>query len=255
MAEVHVNSWAEFVDAVAVAGDTVILPEAERWDMNEIAPEGITEGIPVNCAKIVGNGTSIWNGRFYEPFQVDGTEISDLHLINYYSDSRIISGTGNYERCMISGLSGATVGVPIWGTSWHRCSFNVEVQYAGGAWAVSGSCTFCRIILHAANATGTTVQARNAAKTNCEIILYMPLATIIYLENLQYCTVRGNMQSCGTIGRYATEYTSLYPIVNTDDLADGANVKSNLIGVTDAQMKDAAYLASVGFPIGGGDDP
>ena len=95
------------------------------------------------------------------------------------------------------------------------------------------------------------MQARNAAKTNCEIILYMPQATIIYLENLQYCTVRGNMHSCGTIGRYATEHTSLYPIVNTDDLADGANVKSNLIGVTDAQMQDAAYLASVGFPIGG----
>lgn len=251
MADVEVMNWQEFVEAIAVSGDTVILPDGERWDMNEIAPEGITEGITVKCAKIVGNGTSIWNGRFYEPFQVDGTEISDLHLINYYSDSAMISGTGKYERCMISGLSSARVALPLTGTSWNRCSFNVEVQSTGGAWAVSGSCTFCRIILHAANATGTTVQARNAAKTNCEIILYMPQATIIYLENLQYCTVRGNMHSCGTIGRYATEHTSLYPIVNTDDLADGANVKSNLIGVTDAQMQDAAYLASVGFPIGG----
>ena len=253
MAEVHVSSWSEFVEAVAVAGDTVILPEAERWDLNEIAPEGVTESIPVNCAKIVGNGTSIQNGRFYGSFIVDGTEIFDLHIINYYSDNAAITGTGKYERCMFSGLSAAIVDVPLNGTSWHRCAFNIELQH-GEPWAVGGACTYCRIILHAARATGTNIAARNAIKKNCEIIMYMPAATRLYIENAQYCTIRGNMTACGYIGKYSYDHGSAYTIVDTDDLAEGASVDAPLIGVTDEQMKDAAYLASIGFPIGGGDD-
>lgn len=253
--EVHISNWNEFVSAVAVAGDTVILPEAERWDLNEIAPEGVQGNIPINCTKIIGNGTSIWNGRFYGTFQVDDTEISDLHIINYYSDNITISGTGNYERCMISGLTAEGIAMPLLGASWNRCSFNVEVQGSGEAWAVGGACTYCRIILHAARASGTNVTARSAIKKNCEIILYMPAAPYLYMAKLQNCTIRGNLTACGYIGKYDYDYDSAATIVNTDDLADGCDVANNLIGVTDAQMKDASYLASIGFPIGGGDDP
>lgn len=252
MAEVHVSNWAEFVDSVAVSGDTVILPDAERWDMNDIAPEGVSGNIPVNCSKILGNGTQILNGHFYGAFQVAGTEIDDLHIINFLGGASLATGTGVFERCMISGLSSGAV--PLWGASWNRCAFNIETQYASDVWAVAGACSYCRIIFHAANATGATVQSRNSAKTNCEIILYMPVAQTIYLENMQYCTVRGNMQSCRTIGRYQTEYSSVCPIVNIDNLSSGANVKSNMIGVTDAQMKDASYLQSIGFPIGGDEE-
>ena len=253
MADVYVSNWSEFVEAVAVAGDTVILPEAERWDMNVIAPEGVTGNIPVNCAKIIGNGTSVWNGRFYGSFQVSGTEVQDFHIINYFSDSVTVSGTGVFSRCMFSGLSAAIGGVTLIGTSWHRCAFNVELQH-GEPWAVSGECTYCRIILHAARAIGTNIAARNAVKKNCEIIMYMPAATHLYMENAQYCTIRGNMAACGYIGNYSYDHGSAYTIVDTDDLAEGASVYAPLIGVTDAQMKDAAYLASIGFPIGGGDD-
>lgn len=253
MATVRVTSWAEFVAAAAVSGDTVELPLAARWDLNKIAPEGIEESIQINCAKITGNGTQILNGRFYHPIQVDGTEVEDLHILNYYSDEAAITGTGVYDRCAMSGLSGRGVGVPLVGASWNRCAFNVETQATGGAWAVAGECRYCRIILHADSASGTDVAARAALKRNCEIVLYMPGTTHLYITNLQNCTIRGNLTSCGYIGKYDYDYSS-NTIVNTDDLAAGANVASPLIGVTDAQMKDAAYLASIGFPIGGGDD-
>lgn len=253
MAEVHVQNWAEFVEAVAVSGDTVILPEAERWDMNEIAPEGVLESIPINCAKIIGNGTSIWNGRFYDTFQVDGTEIEDFHIINYFCDDVAINGNGIYKRCMFSGLSASGISIPIWGEAFDRCSFNVETQVQGSVWAVDGVLTYCRIILHAALATGFDVSARRSLKTNCEIVAYVPQAPYLFFGNAVNCTLRGNMQSCTNIGKYDYDY-SQNTIVNISDLAEGATVETPLIGVTDAQMKDAAYLASIGFPIGGGDE-
>lgn len=254
MAEVHVQNWAEFVAAVAVAGDTVILPEAERWDLNEIAPEGVLESIPINCAKIIGNGTSIWNGRFYGSFQVDGTEIEDFHIINYFCSVATVVGTGAFSRCMVSGLSASGVYIPIIGASFHRCAFNVELQATGNVWAVDGVLTYCRIILHAALASNLDVSSRRSTKTNCEIILYMPNVPYIYFGNAINCTVRGNMQAATYFGKYDYDYSQT-TIVNTSDLAENATVATPLIGVTDAQMQDAAYLASIGFPIGGGDDP
>lgn len=253
MATVNVTNLAEFIEAVAVSGDTVILPENERWDMNQIAPEGVTGNIPVNCAKIIGNNTVIMNGRFYGTFQVDGTEIEDFHIINYFCDSVTISGTGKYERCMFSGLSASGISIPIYGTSFDRCAFNVETQADGNVWAVDGVCRYCRIILHAALATGFDVSSRRYEKTNCEIVVFVPQATYLYFGNAKNCTVRGNMQGCGYIGKYDYDY-SQNAIVNTSDLAEDANVESPLIGVTDTEMKDAAYLQSIGFPIGGGDE-
>jgi len=253
MAEVHVSNWNEFVAAIAVAGDTVILPEAERWDLNEIAPEGVTGNIPVNCAKIEGNGTSIWNGRFFGAFQVDDTEVEDFHIINYFCDNVTIAGTGSFSRCTFSGLSASSVSIPITGMSFHRCSFNLEIQAGGGVWAVDGVCTYCRIILHAALASNLDVASRRNTKTNCEIILYMPNAPYIYFGNAVNCTVRGNMQAASYFGKYDYDHSQA-TIVNSSDLGENATVATPLIGVTDTEMKDAAYLQSIGFPIGGGDE-
>ena len=38
MATVQVSDWSEFMTAIAVAGDTVVLPENAEWDMNEMHP-------------------------------------------------------------------------------------------------------------------------------------------------------------------------------------------------------------------------
>lgn len=258
MAEVHVSNWSEFVEAVAVAGDTVIMPEAERWDMNVIAPEGITEGITVNCAKIVGNGTSIWNAHFYEHITVSGTEITDLHFINFLSNKILfnVSNNPSFDRCMFSGLLTTNRILSTGEASWNRCAANIESQSdnnsASGSDGFGGTCTFCRIIYHAANIR----TLRFAHLSNCEFVLYAPQATKIYAEYLINCTIRGNLSACTYAGYYSYKYNSDTNIINMDDLAEGAELKyTALVGVTDSQMKDAAYLASVGFPIGGGDDP
>jgi hypothetical protein len=154
---------------------------------------------------------------------------------------------------MFSGLTASGVNIPIIGASFHRCSFNVELQATGNVWAVDGVLTYCRIILHAALANNLDVSSRRNAKTNCEIILYMPNAPYIYFGGATNCTVRGNMQAASYFGKYDYDYSQT-TIVNSSDLAENATVATPLIGVTDAQMQDAAYLAGIGFPIGGGDE-
>ena len=59
MAEVQVSNWAEFVEAIAVSGDTVILPEEAEWNMAEILPYGLQSNVSFACRKIEGNGTRI----------------------------------------------------------------------------------------------------------------------------------------------------------------------------------------------------
>ena len=257
MAEVEARNWQEFVEAVAVSGDTVILPEGERWDMNEIAPEGVTGNIPVNCAKIVGNGTSIWNGHFYGSFQVSGTEIEDFHFINFLADRLIQnSNAPTYNRCMFSGLiSGGGRVIATGDATWNRCAANVESQSTNDSASshdvFTGTVSYCRIIYHAANIK----RIRFTGFSNCEFVLYAPQCTTIYVEQLVNCTIRGNLSTCTYVGYYSYKYGSSTNIVNMDDLAEGAQLRfTALVGVTDAQMNDAAYLSSVGFPIGGDDE-
>lgn len=257
MAEVHVSSWSEFVEAVAVAGDTVVLPVAERWDMNVIAPEGVTGNIPVNCSKIIGNGTSIWNGHFYGEFQVSGTQIEDFHIVNFLASILIRNlSSPSYNRCMFSGLLlGENRLFALENAAWNRCSVNIESQStnnsAVGNDVFTGTMSYCRIIYHASNID----TIRFDGFSNSEFVLYTPQCTKIYVEELKNCTIRGNLSACTYVGYYSYKYESLTNVVNTDDLADGAALMfTELVGVTDSQMKDSAYLASIGFPIGGGDD-
>ena len=254
MATVNVANWAEFVEAVAVAGDTVVLPNGDRWDMNVIAPEGVSGDITVACEKIVGNGTMIMNGHFYGSFQVSGTEIDDLHVISFLADRLIQnSSTPTYNRCMFSGLiSGGGRVIATGDATWNRCAVNVESQSTNastsGSDVFTGTIQYCRIIYHAAN-IGII---RFAGFSNSEFVFYCPQCTKIYVEQLVNCTIRGNLPLCTYVGYYSYKYGSSTNIVNTSDLAEGAQLRfTALVGVTDEQMKDASYLDSLGFPIGG----
>ncbi len=62
MAEVTVSTWPEFVSAVAVAGDTVIVPPGTVWDFNDISPQGLASTVYL-FANVKGNGLVIRNLR------------------------------------------------------------------------------------------------------------------------------------------------------------------------------------------------
>ena len=90
MATVNVTSWAEFVAAVAVSGDTVVCPVDAVWDLTEAEP--ITEPLEIACAEIQGNGTTITGATFnisgYSIRNTNSLTVDALHLENIYAECR-----------------------------------------------------------------------------------------------------------------------------------------------------------------------
>ena len=93
MADVYVNSWTEFVSAVAVSGDTVYLPEEAEWDMEEILPWGTQTALTFACTEINGRGTTIKNLHLNQAITVSKNNIIirnieiHRHILKASSDS------------------------------------------------------------------------------------------------------------------------------------------------------------------------
>lgn len=265
MATVNVTNWPEFVAAVAADGDTVVCPESAIWDMNEIAPEGVA-GFPMNCAEIQGQGTEIKNLRTSSPIMIQNSTlnqaISDLNITNFIQESGpLFSTTGNsngmyatFSGCKFSGLlpqntrffcqPSRKYGI------FSRCSFTLDMQFnAAQAAMICDKYTYgqyplkyCRVHVQLPNGT-----------------LFYPFAEWSYIEvdcpgmtklNINGATANvynGELPLLtSVIGAASAAYPSVY---NHDSMPDFAGT-TNVIGVTDAQLHDATYLASIGFPIG-----
>ena len=82
MAQVNVTNLADFIAAVAVAGDTVVCPDGADWDANDTYPDGYSGDIAWN-ASVRGNGTTIRNLHIYGFFAANSASspnISSLHI-------------------------------------------------------------------------------------------------------------------------------------------------------------------------------
>ncbi len=265
MATVNVTNWAEFVAAVAVAGDTVVCPEGAIWDMNEIAPEGVP-GFTVNCAEIQGQGTEIKNLRVSSPILIqNGTlnqAISELHITNFVAESgSLFTASGNtngmyatFSGCKFSGILPQNTRYFLqhnrkYGV-FSRCAFTLDMQYnATPAVMICEKFTygpyplkFCRL----------NIQLPNGA-------LFYPNAEWSYISvdcpGMQTLNVNGAAanvyngdlpQLTGVTGAASATYPSVF---NKDSMPQFSGA-ANVLGVTEAQLHDAAYLASIGFPIG-----
>lgn len=265
MATVNVTNWSEFVAAVAVSGDTVVCPENAVWDMNEIAPEGVA-GFPVNCTEIQGQGTEIKNLRVSSPILIQNDTlnqaISDLHTTNFVAESGpLFTASGNtngmyatFSSCKFSGLLPQNARYFLqhnrkYGV-FSRCSFTLDMQYnATPAVMICEKFTygpyplkFCR--MH--------IQLPNGA-------LFYPNAEWSYVRidcpgmvNLNVSGAAANVydgdlpQLTGVTGTASATYPSVY---NSDSMPQFSGA-ANVLGVTEAQLRDPAYLSSIGFPIG-----
>lgn len=282
MATVQVNSWADFVQAVAVTGDTVVCPEGAIWDMNEIAPEGVAK-VTIACDEIQGNGLEIKNlvstGGFYIEKAGGTTSAKAAVLISGLSMHNILGyGGTNY-----SGTVGFIYAAKNQAVTIRQCSFsgifsnavhrffladessgsnqgyiynelsavNVELQ-SNSAQIYRGYVTFngSRVTLHLPNISGTLelgTSVSNMIEINNEFVVYAPGATQITLRNCSASIVRGNLAACTSITGGNVSAISIY---STDSAPNISNPPTTIKGVTDEQMKDASYLRSIGFIIG-----
>lgn len=269
MAEVYVNSWDEFVTAVGVDGDTVILPEEATWDMNEVAHLGVSDIINIRCAVIEGRGTRIKNLNFTEYFNI----VNNVTFNDFFLTDFICSGTREelfymslnrtlyFNRCAFSGIQSVTAIALIAAGSggyayFTQCSINIEC--AGTSYQLTESevqtqCKYCRVELHLPNSTyGGIIGVQAHPFDFCEIVFYIPKASRFRTFSFTGCTVRGNMQ-------IATEYSDSssgtwrgnVSVYSTDAFGSGFTPYKPefFVGVSEEQLKNPAYLRSVGFPI------
>lgn len=271
MAAVYVNSWSEFVTEIAKSGNVVHLPENAIWDMNEIAPSGVSGEISIYCSGIRGHGTRIKNLHLSGQFRIRSNYIyiRDLFLTDMVADgvnpqnNAVFLGNVYFVGCAISAILSANYYNFVYYTTNYsdyfaeKCSIYIETTYDSfSLYAMgSGGSHYCRLELHAPNSTnGNGLQKCSY----CECIAYIPNANGFYSSNFMgACTLRGNMKSLTSDNQWSGTWTEPVTVFDAAMFGDGFTPRypQYFIACTDDQLKDPEYLRGVGFPIatnGGG---
>lgn len=269
MATVTVNSFDEFVAAAAVAGDTVVCPVKAKWELNDLYPEGYNGDINLHCAEIQGNGTTINNlhifGRFYKKYEL---HINDLNITNFVCEpssattkkqSGFIGSDGSdtgdlyLDGCIMSGVCSAQIErFSYKNPNLNRCSFNIQFttsrENATGIFPVA-SARYCRIRQdNTAMSNTTTINFTGCSF--CEIDFHWESAVYAKVVNV------GGSSGCKIIGNAGAARTQnsggspTFPSIIIDTFSENQSALTLCPAVTFAQMYDASYLASLGFPVG-----
>lgn len=261
MATITVETWADFIDAVQESGADVVLPENAVWDMNEIAPDGVSSLPTILCSTITGNGTEIRNlktdGAFtFDPYVL--TACSGLHFTNFILGGSALfnanhntrDGTAIFTGCKYSGICGTQTrgvllpGIGNLGDDYGQiravqCSFVVDAQISGAFYAAR-EMRYCRCDLGVPNGT-LKMTAPQWSYIKCD----QPTATQLNSAGALACVFDGQMGSVTTAGDPAHTYISIFCSEGLQNLTPTAYLK----GVTRQQMLDPVYLASIGFPV------
>ena len=261
MATVTVNSFSEFVAAVAVSGNTVNLPVKAVWDLNDTYPDGYTSNITINCTTINGNGTEIRNLHMYGKFVVPADlEINDLYMKNIVCEDTVFFGhdtnarTITANQCIFTGIYGVnTRYFNSSGMQLIRSTINIDMTtgrtdatFVDGAF----SAKYSRItIVYPNGASGVGFVCDDGGIQYCLFNVQMLGATAIDCSMFSGCVVLGNYgEAYDSGGGGHGSQVSVYDVAAFSD--DFEPDTSYVKGVTHEQLYDAAYLQSIGFPIG-----
>lgn len=275
MADVYVNNWFEFISAVGVQGNKVILPENSDWDMADVLPYGIS-GFLILCDEIDGRGTAIKNLLLNRCIEIGyGVTIENLQMLDWMCDNDssdaesptnavFFGGPLELKTCVFSGIMANFIKWFYSGQlTMYNCSINIET--AGRYFEISteydppvGHFDYCRIEIKGNNLNRTyPIQA----KCNfSEIVIYAPNlddTSEFYRGFHSYyfsgCVLRGNTQGI-TNDWSMSDYSSTLGFVSVYDTATFASTflpadDDLTVGCNDEELKDPVYLRSKGFPI------
>lgn len=269
---IEVTSWAELLEAASGDDPTVEIncPENAVWDLAEIEPEGRTGAIKL-CGVINGRGTKIKNlvidaGSTGYVFYVHGTTY----------DINFIDGVWKTSGYLLFHLHGTD-------TSVQLCTFSASVQRNGGQMYVfqlyNGSnslvyrcafnfefATITRVVMFDTNVAGQynniklsgsritsvglnswTASQRNGKSEYSYVLLDTPaiatLSCLMFQSSLLRCTGANVTSLQNVSGNYVS-------VGCASDFPNASQVTQNFILCTESQLHDAAYLQSIGFPIG-----
>lgn len=223
-----------------------------EFDLNTIHPEAFTSTIQIKCASLKGNGATIKNISFDDcnGFTLGAnTVINGLNVKNFYfatssGKTFINAGASNsyishLDYCMFSGRvderTSSQYGnfISTYYGQAHSCSFNLQLANYARFRSTSNRTSFdmynCRL-----NLTGETSKTLDILATNCYIS-----------GDISASIVASGQYSVFDVECNAISGSGTLILANSDKCSS----ISGLTSVTSAQLKDAAYLSSIGFPI------
>lgn len=256
-----VDNWADFLtidttSSVYVEWDKNI--ENKVIDFNNIQPEGFSETIFLPYS-VNFTGWTLKNLHstavcvFSKPTGAEKSEIKNLTIENFYFTGNKAFSEISFENCIFSGIINAK-GNHIF---FYECLFVCSSLNAKANILSSGFTLILRTY-------GGAAEIRNS-----DIVLDVTANAVIICDSgrLYNSRISGKILSASTSKSNITIYADYSCVFNLEsnlplycstpstvsiynsDLAT-ANTAKNFIGVTTEQLKDATYLASIGFPIG-----
>ena len=225
--------------------------------MNEIDPLNEIQKISVK-SDVIGNGTTIKNFRGDDIGISSYITIDQLHMENFYltSNKSFYTPNNSYSYITKSRIScqlGTSVEIFLANVIPTQCAINVAFQHSGEnciRWSYTDTATAGRYNRIKANCPNATILNDGRWDiSDSEIIIDAQLATRIYRQHLYNCTIRGNLQSL-TSSAASSAARDFNVITGVSDSFPTYAEGGILVKVTDAQMRDAAYLQSIGFQIG-----
>ena len=279
-----VDTWADFVTAVGKSGVYVECAEGAVWDMNDIASEGISAEVNINCKSVEGNGVTVKNlfftsnGKLSFKSEVAFTNVNFLNFL--VENGRFINVAGSsspsISKCKFSGVvqdSNFAYNAQSKILDINRCSLNLQFQgnsllycgyYVGnGIGGLGLKCQNCNVRLSGSSTNSSTIKSYDSnykynliTFESCLIsgvnpfkYLYVSWAWSSGTYSSKY-SVFDIVCSSGQFITNAPRYSSIVNCIINSDKLNGATVDTAIKKVTDDQLHDALYLQSIGFPIG-----
>lgn len=245
-------------EIISVQGDTTVyieLPPNSLIDANDEYPEGFTSAIYLNC-HLDGKGSKIRNisaenAQYGRAFVNRYADFKNINLLNVRGAEKLFeraseSSTLILYKCKFSGrMESLTNLIYVYNGSISRCSFNFECLGA------HSSCDFSSWD----NYDGFNINY-NRIELNCA---HFSANQKLYIGAVSNCYITGNHPGAIDVKGNTNVVDFTTPTMTSDSRAQNILVNSDkcttissesgIYPVTTAQMKDAAYLASLGFPI------
>lgn len=282
MATVSVNTYEEFLSAVAVEGDTVVCPDSAVWDLSQ--NEQRTASIMVECAQIDGNGTTIKGIRFKncngfmqteasgKVLAIKNMRIESAELESTASLYALISGNVNLTECSISGTiiskSSLCRAITCKNTNiFSRCSFNFSCPN-GGYFSQVGKSEYCRLQLFTTGFPTASVFTPFNRLYRCEVILNAPNTKLLdfFASRTAYvdgCVIRGTLADEAKIANCGNIYSATTTAVTACATSLAPKTESNLTVcrqmATDDELRSPEFLSNIKatqaivFPYGDGE--
>lgn len=230
------ENWDEFVEAVKKDRAYVSMPEGGGvFDMNDIKPEGgIT--VAINCNTIDGNDWEIRNAHNELFSASSGTNtrvINRLHILNFYIDS---GSLGNITRAALNNcnLSGVIAGssLALYGGTYNYCSMNFKFidEAFQIAYYNNQEFNFVNAVIDHSDSKMKSSASFNTINANNS-----------FFEH----------RSSAEKGKIKLHSSSKSSVVHSDAGSFVVTSTGSTVDVTEEQLRDAAYLNSIGFPIAG----